>query len=74
MVRAAKEGKVIYAGYFGNYGNSIVLEHRDNYVTPRYAHFSVLLVKVGDYVQKGQAIAFVVVLDVHTGNHLHFEI
>ncbi len=73
MVRAAMEGKVICAGYFGNYGNSIVLEHRDNYVT-RYAHNSVLLVKVGDYVQKGQAIAFVGSTGRSTGNHLHFEI
>ncbi len=73
LVRAAMEGKVIYAGYSGNYGNSITLEHRDNYIT-RYAHNSVLLVKVGDYVQKGQVIAMVGSTGRSTGNHLHFEI
>jgi len=73
IVRAAMEGKVIYAGYYGNYGNSITLQHRDNYIT-RYAHNSVLLVKVGDYVQKGQVIALVGSTGRSTGNHLHFEI
>ncbi|MGB4270477.1 MAG: M23 family metallopeptidase [Spirochaetota bacterium] len=73
LVRAAMEGKVIYAGYSGNYGNSITLEHRDNYIT-RYAHNSVLLVKVGYYVQKGQVIAMVGSTGRSTGNHLHFEI
>ncbi|MCX8123354.1 MAG: M23 family metallopeptidase [Spirochaetes bacterium] len=73
LVRAAMEGKVIYAGYCGNYGNSITLEHRDNYIT-RYAHNSVLLVKIGDYVQKGQVIALVGSTGRSTGNHLHFEI
>ncbi len=73
FVRAAMEGKIIYAGYCGNYGNSITIEHRDNYIT-RYAHNSVLLVKVGDYVQKGQVIALVGSTGRSTGNHLHFEI
>ncbi len=73
LVRAAMEGKVIYAGYCGNYGNTITLEHRDNYIT-RYAHNSVLLVKAGDYVQKGQVIALVGSTGRSTGNHLHFEI
>lgn len=73
LVKAAMEGKVIFAGYSGNYGKTITLEHRDDYTT-RYAHNSVLLVKVGDYVQKGQVIAKVGSTGRSTGNHLHFEI
>lgn len=73
IIRASMEGKVIFCGFAGGYGRMVTLEHRNGYVT-KYAHNSVLLVKKGDYVQKGQILALVGSTGHSTGNHLHFEI
>ena len=73
LVKAAKDGRVVTSGYGGGYGKEIVIEHRNNYIT-RYAHNSVLFVKVGDFVRMGQAIALVGSSGRSTGPHLHFEI
>ncbi len=56
-VRAAGSGKVIFAeNDKGEYGNLIIIKHSNNYLTA-YAHNNQLLVKKGDEVNKGQAIA-----------------
>jgi len=73
IIRASMEGKVIFCGFAGGYGRMITLEHRNGYIS-KYAHNSVLLVKKGDYVQKGQVLALVGSTGHSTGNHLHFEI
>ncbi len=72
-VIASMDGMVIESGYIGGYGNSISIQCRSNIFT-RYSHNSVLLVKKGDLVRKGQVIAFVGSTGNSTGNHLHFEI
>ena len=72
-VLAARDGRVIFVGYAGGHGRCILLEHRDNFFT-RYSHNSVLLVKKGDLVRKGQVIGYVGSTGHSTGNHLHFEI
>jgi murein DD-endopeptidase MepM/ murein hydrolase activator NlpD len=72
-VLAAMDGKVISASYQGGHGNSIVIEHRNNFFT-RYSHNTALIFKPGDFVKQGQVIAFVGSTGDSTGNHLHFEI
>jgi murein DD-endopeptidase MepM/ murein hydrolase activator NlpD len=72
-VVAVMDGKVISASYVSGHGKSINIEHRNNYYT-RYSHNSVMLVQPGEYVKKGQVIAFVGSTGNSTGNHLHFEI
>ena len=72
-VVAVMDGKIISASYVSGHGKSINIEHRNNYYT-RYSHNSVMLVQNGDYVKKGQVIAFVGSTGNSTGNHLHFEI
>ena len=72
-ILAVKDGMVSYSGYAAGHGNTVVIQHRDSYYT-RYSHNSVLLVKNGDYVKKGQIIAMVGSTGNSTGNHLHFEI
>ena len=72
-VLASRDGRVVFAGYCGGHGKSILLEHRDNFFT-RYSHNSVMLVKKGDLVCKGQVIGYVGSTGRSTGNHLHFEI
>jgi murein DD-endopeptidase MepM/ murein hydrolase activator NlpD len=75
-VKATADGKVIFAGDGGTYGNLVKIDH-GNGIETRYAHNSVLKVKTGEFVKRGQVIALV----GHTGrvrgnpgDHLHYEV
>lgn len=70
---ASMEGVVIFAGYASGYGRTLVLQHRDNFVT-RYSHNSVNFVRKGEFVKKGQVIGLIGSTGNSTGNHLHFEV
>ncbi|NPV26807.1 MAG: M23 family metallopeptidase [Firmicutes bacterium] len=70
-VSAAGAGIVTFAGWRPDYGRMITIDHGNGYVT-HYAHNSRLLVKEGEHVQKGQAIAEVGNSGRSTGPHLHF--
>ena len=70
---AAEEGKVIYAGWNGGYGNCIMLDHGAGTVT-LYGHMSSLLVRVGEVVTRGQRIGRAGTTGYSTGVHLHFEV
>ena len=70
---AANAGKVIYAGYNGGYGNTVIIDHGGK-ISTLYAHNSKLLVKVGDVVEKGKAITKSGSTGLSTGPHLHFEV
>lgn len=72
-VVASAKGTVIFAGYKGGYGRTVIIDHGNEYKT-LYAHNSSLLVSVGDKVDKGQIISKMGSTGVSTGNHLHFEI
>ncbi len=71
-VVAADGGTVIYAGWSGNYGNYVQIDH--NGIVTAYAHNSKLLVKEGDHVVQGQQIAEVGSTGRSTGPHCHFEV
>jgi len=72
-VRAVAAGRVVFAEWLRGFGNLVLVKHADNWVTA-YAHNETLLVRRGDKVTRGQAIAQV----GSTGNvaepQLHFEI
>ncbi len=72
-VYAALDGTVTYSGTNGGYGKLVVIKHDDKTSTA-YAHNSVLNVKVGDKVTKGQVIAKVGSTGNSTGPHVHFEV
>lgn len=72
-VVAANSGKVIYAGYYGGYGNTVIIDHGGK-ISTLYAHNSKLLVKVGDQVEKGKVISKSGSTGLSTGPHLHFEV
>jgi murein DD-endopeptidase MepM/ murein hydrolase activator NlpD len=73
-VKAAKEGTVAFAGILEGYGNTIIIEHKDNYATV-YANNQTNLVKQGQTVTKGQKIAEVGgAQDANAITYLHFQI
>lgn len=72
-IRAANTGIVIFAGWYGGYGNTVIVDH-GNDITTLYAHSSELYVAEGQVVQRGQAIAAIGSTGLSTGPHLHFEV
>lgn len=72
-VYATASGKVSFAGWRSGYGLSIIIRHDYGYET-MYAHCSVLLVREGQRVRKGQLIARMGRTGRTTGPHLHYEV
>lgn len=72
-IQAARTGTVIFAGYYGGYGNFVVVDHGGGVVTA-YAHQSRIAVGQGDPVRQGQVIGYVGSTGYSTGPHLHFEV
>lgn len=89
-VRATQSGTVIFATTVDSenrdtiyqnspsYGRVVVIEHEFGYKGKRvytlYAHLLETLVKEGDYVQDGDAVAQVGSTGHSTGGHVHFEV
>jgi hypothetical protein len=72
-VMAAQDGRVVFEGPRGHYGNTIVLEHGSG-LTSWYGHLSQTLVKQGQVVKRGDVIGKVGRTGRATGPHLHFEV
>jgi murein DD-endopeptidase MepM/ murein hydrolase activator NlpD len=70
---ATDNGVVIFSGYKGGYGKTVMIDHGLGYSSV-YGHTSVLLVTNGQEVTQGQRIALVGSTGLSTGPHLHFEI
>ena len=70
---AAKSGVVVSPMTHWSYGNNVVINHGDGYVT-LYAHCSQVLVSPGQTVNQGDVIALVGATGNVTGPHLHFEV
>ena len=72
-INAAADGVVRFAGWSGNWGLMITIDHGSGYTT-LYAHNSRNRVVAGQEVTRGQHIADVGTTGQSTGNHLHFEV
>jgi murein DD-endopeptidase MepM/ murein hydrolase activator NlpD len=72
-VHAADGGVVVYAGRLRGYGNVVIIEHSDRFVTV-YGHDAANLVRAGDRVARGQVIGAVGSSGRTTGPNLHFEV
>lgn len=72
-IKAAAGGDVIYSGWFGAYGNTVIIDHGGG-MTTVYGHCSRILARAGQTVKQGQAIARVGSTGWSTGPHLHFEV
>ena len=70
---AAMDGHVVSVGRDRKLGFFVKIDHGDGLET-LYGHNSVNLVKIGDFVQRGQIIAKVGSTGSSTGPHVHFEV
>jgi murein DD-endopeptidase MepM/ murein hydrolase activator NlpD len=73
-VRAAADGRVLFAGVRGGYGNLVELDHSRG-ITTVYGHLSRFAhgLHAGQHVSQGEVIAFVGMTGLATGPHLHYE-
>ena len=73
-IKAAGDGKVIFRGVKGGYGNAVILQHGGN-ITTLYAHMSGFAksAPLGSRVKQGQTIGFVGKSGLATAPHLHYE-
>jgi murein DD-endopeptidase MepM/ murein hydrolase activator NlpD len=72
-IAAAADGRVIVAGYQGDCGNMVAIDHHGGLSTI-YCHMSQIFVGVGQDVQRGQAIGAVGMTGDATGPHVHFQV
>ena len=76
-IRASNNGRVIYAGWYGGYGQVVILDHgvvRGQPITTLYAHMSSISVHKGQTVSKGQTVGREGSTGYSTGPHCHFEV
>ena len=72
-VIAADGGVVTLADVYGGYGNCVMIDHGNGYVT-LYGHLSSISVSEGQGVSSGSTIGYVGSSGIATGPHLHFEV
>lgn len=71
-IYATGNGVVLTAGWYGGYGNAVVLDLGGE-LQVLYGHLSSCSVKVGQTVKKGEEIGKMGSTGNSTGSHLHFE-
>lgn len=73
-VSVAGDGSVVFAGRNGDYGNLVIVRHRNGYKT-YYGHLSRIAkgVRTGSGATQGQIIGFVGSTGLASGPHLHYE-
>lgn len=72
-VHVTADGVVTRAGWSGDYGRLVIVDHGNGYET-YYAHLSQLIVVPGEEVQRGQVIALSGGTGRATGPHMHYEV
>jgi murein DD-endopeptidase MepM/ murein hydrolase activator NlpD len=73
-VKSTANGKIIFRGKKGGYGNTIIVQHGNNYST-LYGHLSRFSsgLSTGSSIKQGQVIGYVGMTGLATGPHLHYE-
>ncbi len=72
-VRATADGVVVFAGWYGDYGKTVIIRHPSGYLT-LYGHLSKIDVKEGQRVKAGDVVGRVGSTGRSTGPHLHYEV
>jgi murein DD-endopeptidase MepM/ murein hydrolase activator NlpD len=68
------DGIVNFVGYRGNYGTSVMVNHRGSGYTTVYAHLEQSAVVEGQVVKRGELIGYLGNSGRSTGPHLHYEV
>lgn len=71
-VPAANTGIVVYAGYLGIYGETVVLDHGMGLFSS-YSHLNSIKVRHGEKLNKGDILGTTGVTGLAVGDHLHFS-
>jgi len=72
-VHVTADGKVVFTGRKGGYGNCIIVQHKNDFQT-LYGHLSHINVEDGQQVKTGDVIGKVGSTGRTTGPHLHYEV
>lgn len=72
-IKAADDGRVIFAGWKNAYGRTVIIDHGSGWST-MYGHCSSISVSRGQVVSRGQKIAAVGSTGWSTGPHLHWTV
>lgn len=72
-VQSTANGKVVFAGVQGGYGNCVIIQH-ENKLQTLFGHLSAIDVKEGQNVKLGEIIGKLGSTGRSTGPHLHYEI
>lgn len=70
-VKAANDGVVVFTGFLGIYGNSVIIDH-GLCVYSLYSHLDSISVKEGQKVDKNTVIGKTGTTGLAVGDHLHF--
>lgn len=72
-IHATGDGKIVFHGQKGGYGNAIIIDHGSDYST-LYGHMSRFANKpLGSHVKQGELIGYVGATGLATANHVHYE-
>lgn len=72
-IESANNGVVVFTGYLGIYGNTVIVDHGLG-LSSLYAHMSDIGVKVGQSVARGETLGASGSTGLAGGDHLHFSI
>jgi len=74
-IRATADGRIVFRGRKGGYGNAIIIKHGYGYST-LYGHMKRFRsgIRLGSFVEQGQIIGYVGMTGLATGPHLHYEL
>jgi lipoprotein NlpD len=72
-VKAAASGTIIFSSQLKNYGETVIIRHKDNFATV-YTHLKKRYVKTDQNIKKGETIAIVGETDDAGNTYINFEI
>jgi len=72
-VLATAAGRIVTAGWNGEYGNMVEIEH-DFGLSTRYGHMTRIDVRVGQRVERRQTVGLLGSTGRSTGPHVHYEV
>ncbi|WP_235685291.1 M23 family metallopeptidase [Corallococcus silvisoli] len=72
-VGVAEKGVVLRAGWNGDHGKMVEVQHDGQWVT-RYSHLSEVLVTTGEVLARGDVVGLAGDTGLATGVHVHFEL